>query len=987
MIKIKKLIADNFKQLKDIEITFPQRGSFLIEGLNESGKSTLFEAIYFGLFGEALVSERRSLVELINYHSKSAYIQLQVEIRDRILTIDRILNLNSPNQWKLNIGDEVITKNIPVNERLMLELGLDGDALLNSCFVEQKKLDKLEGLDKSQREKSLMKLLNLDRLLELEQRFKVRRDEEKDLQYKLQKLELAKLKQIELHKTLEAKKRIDIKLQIINLIRLKQKINEETTNIKRLFKSIKLIEPQKIELEKKINRVGELKKTQNHLEKLISNLTQIKEQEAEINNLKKQVQDLEALNEKVPVRKKLTNEILCLSKRLARINKLEDLHKFEKEKGISLDKELEQIKKLKGTINLEETKFIQKQEKLNLSLEKEKTLAQQLKSINEKEALENWRRAKYTLYALEIINQKEKEINSQKDIKQQEKTNADHRYKKTLFTSIGINIVSIISLIISLINGLLAMGIIMVVITLAALFSGFINIKNQKKIIYRLSLTIRELEDEILRLDGQRQSTRDKNEQDETKLIEYENKLLKLNLSIPEDITQADALINDLSENLKGFDIQQVKEDYSKITKDIAGQESAVSLSKNVLENYKQELNKLNEEEKLKDKEKSIIRKDKLSKIIDKFKPKLHQKAKNLGVILDREKLLAEYNQLLTEVKRDLQDVSKKEQFLEKISQHQEIVTKLKDEINTIYTSTLQISRDLSLRDYPRLKNKVIAEINEIQEEKTLQEFKTLQSQIDAYRGEINLRQKTQTELENEMQNFPNQIKKAFKYSRLQVQYEPTLIKEKEDIEAKIGYIRTHVEKLARELHLENVRLEVTQCEKEIQDLSNSLKIRTLAEQILTTARNNIVARVLPNTIRNMQKILPLLTCDRYHDADITEDYKIKVWDERAMRWCAKNIFSGGTKDQFSLALRMAFAIATLPQEKGIAPSFIFLDEPLSSFDVERAQALIYLLTQGEIMQTFDQIFVISHSQLLASSMFNYYIKMDNGRIVEHNLG
>lgn len=160
MIKIRKLRTDNFKQLKDIEITFPSRGSFLIEGLNESGKSTLFEAIYFGLFGEALVTEggsRRSVGDLINYHSKYAYIELQVDVRDRLLTIYRTINLNSPNQWKLEIGDEVITKNAPVNERLMLELGLDGDALLNSCFVEQKKLEKLEGLTKPEREKSLQR--------------------------------------------------------------------------------------------------------------------------------------------------------------------------------------------------------------------------------------------------------------------------------------------------------------------------------------------------------------------------------------------------------------------------------------------------------------------------------------------------------------------------------------------------------------------------------------------------------------------------------------------------------------------------------------------------------------------------------------------------------------------------------------------------------------------------------------------------------------
>ncbi|MEW6095001.1 MAG: AAA family ATPase [bacterium] len=990
MIKIKKLRADNFKQLKDIEITFPQRGSFLIEGLNESGKSTLFEAIYFGLFGEALVTEggsRRSVGDLIDYHSKYAYVELQIEVRDRILNIYRTINLKSPNQWKLEIGDEEITKNAAVNERLMLELGLDGDALLNSCFVEQKKLEKLEGLTKQEREKSLMKLLNLDRMLELEHSFKVKSEEEKDLHYKEQKLELAKLKHIELPKVQNEKGRIDVKLEIINLLKLKQKINEEKIEIKKLFKSIKLIEPQKLELEKKAKRIDELKKTLNYLEKIISNLTQVKEQEFEINTIKKQIEDLDRLNEKIPAKEKLINNILSLGKRLSRINKLEELSKLEKENIISLDKELEQVKKIKETITKEELKLKQKTESLNSLMDKEKTLTEQLKSVTEKEALENWRRAKHTIHAIEVINQKEKEIQPQKAAKEEEKIQSQKEYKKRLFTFGGLSIIVITSLIMSLINGLGVIGIIIGIVTLITLSFGGIYIKKQRDIISDISLEIRNLEDEMLRLDGQRQSAKDKGEQDETKLAEYEDKLLKLSLPIPENIALADTLINNLSDKLKGINPEEIKEDYSKTTKEVAAQQSATSSLKGVIENYKEELANLNESKILEDKEKAIIKKDKITKIINKFKPKLQQKVKSLDLVLDREKLLAEYNQLKTELKRDLQDIGKKDQLLEKITERNNIITKLKEEVNTICTLTSQITQNLTLKDYHRMKNKVTDEINELQEEKTLQELKSFQSKIDAYRGEISVREKTQHELEKESNRFSTKAKKALRYSRLRIQEESALLKEKEEIEAKIGYLKTHIDKLAKELQIEGVKLEVGECEKEVTDLSRTLKIRRCAVQILVNARNNMVAKVLPNTIRNMQKILPLLTCDRYHDAEITEDYKIKVWDERGMRWCAKNIFSGGTKDQFSLALRMAFAIATLPEEKGISPSFIFLDEPLSSFDIERSQALIYLLTQGEMMQAFDQIFVISHSQILNPSLFNYYIKMDSGKIVEHNLG
>ncbi len=98
-----------------------------------------------------------------------------------------------------------------------------------------------------------------------------------------------------------------------------------------------------------------------------------------------------------------------------------------------------------------------------------------------------------------------------------------------------------------------------------------------------------------------------------------------------------------------------------------------------------------------------------------------------------------------------------------------------------------------------------------------------------------------------------------------------------------------------------------------------------------------------------------------------------------------KNIFSGGTKDQFSLALRLAFALATLPAERGAAPSFIFLDEPLGSFDQERARKLLYLLVEGEIARSFDQIFLISHVQV-DPGLFDYHITLDDGRVVESDL-
>ena len=72
-------------------------------------------------------------------------------------------------------------------------------------------------------------------------------------------------------------------------------------------------------------------------------------------------------------------------------------------------------------------------------------------------------------------------------------------------------------------------------------------------------------------------------------------------------------------------------------------------------------------------------------------------------------------------------------------------------------------------------------------------------------------------------------------------------------------------------------------------------------------------------------------------------NYRIEVYDREAKTWRGKGVFSGATQDQFSLALSLAFAISTIPSSRGARPGFIFLDEPLSGFDVQRRDGFMQL--------------------------------------------
>ncbi|HEX2988433.1 MAG TPA: AAA family ATPase, partial [Chloroflexota bacterium] len=202
MILLKRLQVENFKLLRRIDLTFQRQGAVLVEGLNESGKSTLFESVFYGLYGLPLVTEGRgrgNLESVIRYGADSMKVVLSVEVEDAELEIARSLKRGRSSQASLTVRrpglpDEAVSGVQAVNARIVDELGgLDGDALLNSCFVEQKKLSKLEDLAPAQRKESLRRLLNLERLTELAAAFRITAQDERELADARDRLELARL--------------------------------------------------------------------------------------------------------------------------------------------------------------------------------------------------------------------------------------------------------------------------------------------------------------------------------------------------------------------------------------------------------------------------------------------------------------------------------------------------------------------------------------------------------------------------------------------------------------------------------------------------------------------------------------------------------------------------------------------------------------------------------------------------------------------------
>ena len=143
--------------------------------------------------------------------------------------------------------------------------------------------------------------------------------------------------------------------------------------------------------------------------------------------------------------------------------------------------------------------------------------------------------------------------------------------------------------------------------------------------------------------------------------------------------------------------------------------------------------------------------------------------------------------------------------------------------------------------------------------------------------------------------------------------------------------------------------------------------------------RENIIRKIKPQIERYFSICLPKLTNNRYKKVSLQEDFSVRIFSDEKNDYVPIKSLSGGTEDQILLMLRLAFSKALFPglQEADGNPAvhqFLFLDEPISSFDQKRQNAFVELLRMME--KIYQQIFVISHISELENKV-DYFIKAE----------
>ena len=148
---IKSLEALNFRKYNKLSVyDIPEAGIITVEGLNESGKTSIGEAICFALFGRTFFLDQSNLKKVVCWGSDVAEVTLTFKAaKGEIYTLWRSVNRQNEVDVKLfqhdslnKIIDEesVLAGDEKVSEALSKLLGFDFDAFSNSFYLAQREL-------------------------------------------------------------------------------------------------------------------------------------------------------------------------------------------------------------------------------------------------------------------------------------------------------------------------------------------------------------------------------------------------------------------------------------------------------------------------------------------------------------------------------------------------------------------------------------------------------------------------------------------------------------------------------------------------------------------------------------------------------------------------------------------------------------------------------------------------------------------------------
>jgi len=336
---LKTLTLRNFRKFKNVTVEFPD-GVTGVVGLNGAGKSTIFEAIAWVLYGSVAartsadeikrIGAERSdpcRVELDFVFEENNY-RIVREMTGKSLTVSATVTIN---------GKVAATSADVVTRYIQKKLGMDFKSFYTSIFAKQKELNTLSSMNASERRPLILRMLGIDSLDDVIKEIK---SDKKNKDSVIERLEGDLVDE-------HGRNKIDVFKDELKNFEKKKKENE--TVLKKSKEKIIVFEKEIKTLEK--------------------NYSDSKKNYEKIKERREKLSEKKTLFEQ---RKQLLEEIKNLKNKIVERNKTIDKHSKKTKEYKNLEKDLKNVENRLNKIDSEIEKIVKK-------IEQKKTLHDRLK--------------------------------------------------------------------------------------------------------------------------------------------------------------------------------------------------------------------------------------------------------------------------------------------------------------------------------------------------------------------------------------------------------------------------------------------------------------------------------------------------------------------------------------------------------------------------------------------------------------------------------
>jgi exonuclease SbcC len=313
---LKSISLKNFRKFKDAFIEFPD-GVTGVVGLNGVGKSTLFEAFAWVLYGSVAT---RTGADQIKREGAASSDPCRVEIEfifddDTYRVVREMSGKNLSASGIVTLNGKIVANGAElVSKFIQRKLGMDWKSFFTSIFAKQKELNTLSSMNPSERRQLILRMLGINAVDDIISKIRGDIKEKKAVVEKLEfdlldpqgkqkitvyteELQFLEKKLKELVKQIEAqkKKRLTIEAE---LHKIKKDYDTKKRTYEKIYTTKEQYEEKKSKFEKRLSLKEDIKTQEKSLHERQTYLEKQNEKLTLFRNLEKDLQALELQQQK-----------------------------------------------------------------------------------------------------------------------------------------------------------------------------------------------------------------------------------------------------------------------------------------------------------------------------------------------------------------------------------------------------------------------------------------------------------------------------------------------------------------------------------------------------------------------------------------------------------------------------------------------------------------------------------------------------------------